>query len=984
LPPHQLHLQRSGLGRYAPHEAKRDWIEVCIDAPFRLANACPCEIHICLWDATRTSTYLGEEHDQCDSKETLEVLDGNGGAWGVQPDGHLDIYPIHLDGDGWFYWYAGKDRERTRPRWRQTNLVQVERRGRRITWRCLHMGGSIPSRAEQCQASFCLGPQQELPVFDVPANRTYFSVALRDRRTRRMTGWSLPLPVAVPAQAPLEARIRLDCSGTSVQLGARRQRRRRTTVFARTWFVDATGLDACLVQEDGTHLPVFGDSISLPGEEETALLGLPGEDSVQVTVPNLGSSTKVELSPVHDCVLQVEPISSDSTFGVVCNLLSLVPALMVFSQVDACEIGFRQSRCTETTWLSPGESSCLYWTRADCPRQVQVAVRPLGSGGKTDEVDSDFFSIPFQIAERGIGAYPRVLMQTLSLRRLVCIQVDQSGQLFTITASGESKCHQLVNRHPCLVLDASFEGDDHDSFAHFVVPCGQQAAIGRSASSKSRSDRLVLILGDVFQGNRSWRVTVDLDRTGTIQVNQKDSLRAAAVVRVELRARVARVTVDPLVIKGSAAEVKYAIHVNLCLPQLSFLVVSEEPRSEILAGTLQGLSLVCKQSSGLRETEFELANFQVDLRARTNKVILASVGKRFLHVSLLREDLHARNVKIRRATVSLGRLEVTLDETLLKTLKKFAQVAIPRALGLEMDTVLSRAGVPYNLSCGGPPVASRKYELRSIRVSEAKCNVWCHLSVARFPDIVQFFMNFSLSNTLEVNGASLKLQEQTFFEGDIAFEGSVEALGSQMWQRYKPNVISSWRSLLMNSNTVLGGIFSRNMWDPKQRSMTRACRVPLRMQFGRVVVQDDHVEKKPLKLMASASASVGTTAALDQIGYARVMAARSNADVEVFIRRVLGMLGCQVVDDSGLSDFVAEYMEEAPEGQEDGFASLVESLTVSDISWAQPVDSSSSSARQPESGGYPPHGPQGDVSSSDSLGADTCEDLARGGFIEFA
>merc|ERR1740130_1790505 len=125
----------------------------------------------------------------------------------------------------------------------------------------------------------------------------------------------------------------------------------------------------------------------------------------------------------------------------------------------------------------------------------------------------------------------------MSKRHLVCVQVDQSGELFTITAGSDEQCHQLVNRHPCYNLDASFEGDNEDSFTGgFVVPPGQRIAIGRSAASKVHNSKLMLVLGDVYKGDTSYKIKLDLDRVGTYRVNAKKH-QSGALVTVELHDR---------------------------------------------------------------------------------------------------------------------------------------------------------------------------------------------------------------------------------------------------------------------------------------------------------------------------------------------------------------------------------------------------------------------------------------------------------------
>lgn len=88
------------------------------------------------------ASFLGLEYDGSGAEE-IALLDG-----AVQvPKGGSACIPVELDNRGYFYWTSRNGRrERTRPRWRETNCVTCRRAssGRQITWEC-HL---VPQRGE--------------------------------------------------------------------------------------------------------------------------------------------------------------------------------------------------------------------------------------------------------------------------------------------------------------------------------------------------------------------------------------------------------------------------------------------------------------------------------------------------------------------------------------------------------------------------------------------------------------------------------------------------------------------------------------------------------------------------------------------------------------------------------------------------------------------------------------------------------------------
>merc|ERR1712083_588152 len=119
-------------------------------------------------------------------------------------------------------------------------------------------------------------------------------------------------------------------------------------------------------------------------------------------------------------------------------------------------------------------------------------------------------------------------------------------------------------------------------------------------------------------------------------------------------------------------------------------------------------------------------------------------------------------------------------------MKKLVDAAKPQHSGLTFDVILARAGVPYNLCCGGPPPPSRKYVLHDLSVSQVKLSMFCRLNPNILPDwvtvVVTVFSGFS--STMEVDGAVVKLEAQRFFAGERPFEGSPGALLELVHRRY--------------------------------------------------------------------------------------------------------------------------------------------------------------------------------------------------------
>ncbi|CAE8648957.1 unnamed protein product, partial [Polarella glacialis] len=1034
----RLSISTSGCcGRPGAGIGEWNWCEVEVDAPFRLCNACPAEIYCELHWLRQpwAPRQLCEETDHCSAKKMLHVMDGFGGVWDVPEGGVVMVAPIRLDEDGCFHWWvAGEKRQRSRPRSRGVDVLRVLRRPESrgtVLWRCCQAarggagGGSGRLR---------VAPGEECPVFELPPGLDgtgtarglvqaqlpplLLAVALRDERSGCLC-WSVVVPAAAPAVSAEEISLDLGC-GTRVHV-ARQADRTRAVVFAPCWFNDATGLGVAVTKGGpcGSHIPVFcdigildsEDLVDVQGSEKAESdagehsstskrsLGLrpPGtKQSVPLPVVGQGQSVKLSLSTLHPCVLKAEPIAVGSTFGVRCTRLSLIPALLAFNQLEACELGLRQEGCHAVTWIPPRCSSPIFWSTSQKPQRLCVAVRPQGSNSVPDV---GFWSPSVAVTEKGVGAFPLVLMETDSARRLLCLQVNQcSSQILTVTASGESECHQLVNRHPCLVLDACYEGEDSsiECASHFVVPFGEQVALGRSTRGSKNcfqdGGALLLLIGDVTCMDCCKQVRVRLDRADSFQLKASSAFPVAVAIRVELRERVARVLVSPVSVglggggdassKASGAErhgseagedVTWALEIDLRMPSLTVSLVGEQPsRAEVFGIHLAGIAVACNQSAdGRRETLCELGSLQVDFwlpeaggrsgrspkrSRRSAAVVLASLGSRVLRLRLLRENLASCDVVLRELSLDfLGsevNMELCVSEALLAAVRRLQQEATPPQLeGPCLQEALGCAGLPHHLVLVGPPLPARKYVLHAVEVSGLKLAVWCSLSVGSLPQMVGALLSLSsLSPTLEVDGARVKLPQQQFFQGRAPFEGTLEALSSIVMKRYSACISASWKSVLNNSNAILGGLLSRHAWAPRKRTVTEARASVLRLTDGVVDVSSptpmpkkhssslSKADSGQLEIKASepvapmvgqaaaanlvgqsnASGStsdrgkedLGKSASLDELGFQTVSASGNFSELQEFLGRLIAALGGEVPDRASLSSFVASLTPE--------------------------------------------------------------------------
>jgi len=364
---------------------------------------------------------------------------------------------------------------------------------------------------------------------------------------------------------------------------------------------------------------------------------------------------------------------------------------------------------------------------------------------------------------------------------------------------------------------------------------------------------LHLQLTDTVDNTCSHLVDVDLERVSEHRVPA-----LCATVSVELRARVAVVVISPVATASAARDIVWGFELEVVVPHLSVALIAERPRGEAFGLTLTGFEMRTRQTAaGLQDSQLCIQRFQVDAQ-RPPMVVLASVESPVLRLDCAREDAAARDVILRRVAVQLARLEVTADDALLIEATALVNAMSNAASGgstsgvpghdapegsLGMRAAISRAGIPYNLTCGGPPPPSSKCILYDLSVSPVTLRIFCRLSPRQLPDWLTALLTvMSMSSTIEVDGANLKLPDQRFFSRHAPFEGSLGALAGLMLRHYMKLYPRALISLFNNSNLLLGGLLSRHRFFPKDRKVQQIAREPLPVIDGTVLpmAQDLH------------------------------------------------------------------------------------------------------------------------------------------------
>ncbi|CAJ1427800.1 unnamed protein product, partial [Effrenium voratum] len=921
-------------------EERLDMCKLEIQAPFSLCNATPVELccHLC-WsnDGSWEPQKLEDRKDRCDAQETLHICDGYGGVWDVPENGFAYVAPLRSQGS--FQWWTSSRKERQDCH-RSTNFLQVKRDGQRIFWQFCQARRGLSSHRP-----LRLAPGDEVPIYELPEQfgsapsggvlrqslhrnerslpPLLLSVALSDR-SGRMSAWSPPTPVLVDGQM---VPVPMDLSPLWLRC-ARQTGQCKAKIYGNCWFNDATGLDVVLIRHKEVapvynNLAVIDDEAWGGGEDEASPFQVVLNRTCQpVPLPfvNLGQSAKVRLSEIHDCILRSEPISASSSHGVSSTLLTLMPALLAFNRLD-CEVGVRQEGTARVIWLEAQTGcSAIYWVQ-ERPRRLQAAVRKRGGR------EPDAWSASFDVSEHGIGCFP-VRLQDAELKEfLLCLQVEQcSGQLMTLTAAGPSACHQLVNRHPCLVVDGSFVDSTMEFSSRFVAVHGAKVAFGFPGVLRFGMDRrVVLILGDI-SSRSSASVELQLGRPSN-QVVEASHLQFPVAVRLDIVQRVAHITVSPvgfLVGFEGSDSLSWTFQMDVRIPALDVgIKASHSPFGETFRIHLKDLHLRINQSDGKRETVCELAGLQVDhdrkmpkKNGRIQTVVLASLDQgQPWRLRIQREKLNESDIILSSVSLQFFPspategvvLECSASEELIREIKAFVQEATPPQLeGQCLFHVARTAGLPYHSLVTSVPRPARKYVLRNFQCSELKIGLWCSLTSASLPSYAVAMLTLSsFSHTLDIDGARVKLAGQSFFHAQ-PFEGTMEALANVIVERYKPCVAASWRSVVNNSNVVLGGLFSRHLWAPRQRSNTLPTQLLLSVRNGVVLFRSEKNERVNERATERLEDTVqvckkATEAPLDEETFQQVLRSGDIRAIETFLRRLIAMIGARVGNEQQLT-----------------------------------------------------------------------------------
>lgn len=917
LPKHWLHLYA------ADGDLDEGWCTVEVQAPFTMVNACPCDV-LCRLNPPITHEELGKDrssvHIEKSRGASLVIEDGRGGEVSVPPGFQCEVMPLQLDDSGYFYWTYNGRRSRLKAARGSatTNCVIVFFSAVRgtVDWRFFH-ASMTPATAP---APIRIASQSSMPVFDTVAEDACMSFALRGPGTHT-TSWSFPVK-ALSSLRSIHEVIMLEHRGMIVRLHAFR-RGRDLVVYAKWWFVDSTGLGVQLLHpgDAGPMHPVprFDGRIAfLPELRNEAGDGVAymqllsgGGPVASARVPDVGGSEAVRLSPLHRCCLRTEMVALPEAMGVSCCLVSLLPAMLLFNHAEF-PVGFRQAGCPngEVRWLLPRHRDVLWWTSSGpAVQELQVAARvPSSRDGSWKCTE---WSEPFEVQEAMIGAYPVALKLGPAGWQLLCLCIDQDAGVFSITSRGPECCHSLLNKHKSVVLDANLEGAADRAFV-FKTPFDERTFFGGPGPSLTRHNnvppsgggcisvsspcsgsgqgvarakpRLSLRITSVNDPAEKAAVMVDLKRTATYRVPLhpsidpassataarssqtsrgsvlKSTLRIPSVVSVQLRNRVAIVTVRPgRNTAGSAQEdagpttapasanaaaatngdsevgfntytFEGELRVDCLLVALiaapasptagSRAAAATARCSEVFTASLEGISATVEQTPARRrEACFQCRSAQLDMQQPCQDVIFKSTTRPFLKTKCLRDDVAMLDVHLRCIEVELGEMEVSFTDAAWERVRLLRRSFAPETGGVNIEDVVARAQSPY---CLEAPQASTRFIINRLDVHQAKVDVWCriylpdaHYVPKTLRDTLQV-MSFG-TNRLDVSGAQVRVPQQTLFSMSTPAEGSLNAIVARVSDHYLPHVKASWRSLLQHSNIFLGGLFSRHTWMPRKR-----------------------------------------------------------------------------------------------------------------------------------------------------------------------
>ena len=771
---------RLAVDSQAPGASTEGLCQVDIRAPFSLCNACPVDLCYELrWLSTEEGSWvprhLQRATDSCDANQILHVDDGYGGIWDVPPNGFVLVAPL-LPRHRSFRWWAGSHREQQDcPK--QTNMLEVKRSGQRVEWHfCEAPRGT--AKKHPCSQALRLSPGDEVPIYELPEQfgaapsggvlrqalrrndadlpPLLLAVALRDRKSGKESQWSLVTPVLVEGAM---TSVPLDL-GKGLWLRCARQTGQcQTTVFASSWFNDATGLGAVLLRRK-QPAPVFNNLAVMDAEawgdveddeEDASSFDITvSSSSVPVRLPyvGVGQSAKLNVTALHGCILKSELMSLSSSNAVNSSwgstLLTLLPAILAFNGLD-CDLGLKQEDTGDITWLAPDSRASLYWAANNAPRRMQVALRRHSSDRSADLI----WSASFDVSEHGLGAFPIVLSDTKLKDNLLCLQISQcSGQLITITAVGSQACHQLVNRHPCLVIDISYDGmaDAADCTSHFVALNGTKVAFGSSGARRFQLKQSITLMMVDIQSQKMSCLTLRLDCPVSRILEPSAEIPIPIWVRLEIAERVAHISISPVSVLGGLSgssettPLSWTLDVDIRIQTLEVGVMSSQSlHSETLRCDLSNLSLQCSQKNGTRVSVVELVSLQIDHHPRSKRkgskasVVLASLDQgQPWRMRIERDQLNGSDVTMRSVCLEFFPaqhteevvLECSVSEELWTELRDLVREATPPQLeGSSPFDVAQLAGQPYHATLKEHPQPARKYILHDVQCGDFKIGV---------------------------------------------------------------------------------------------------------------------------------------------------------------------------------------------------------------------------------------------------------------------
>eukprot|EP00971_Amphidinium_carterae_P147536 2923884-Amphidinium_carterae.1 len=249
--------------------------QLSLEAPFYIANACPCEI-ICIFrDNMQAKNWesCGNTSVRVEAELTsVTVYDGFGKSYKVAPNHKTEIFVLNAGGEA-VCWKANKGEEKELKLWSavsQATGLQVARSGRSVTFTFYkHTSfGTGPGVGEMI-----IQPGKASPVVDRALEQTHVVLLLRQLSGGR-TMCSRPVPLFAITE---EFSCRVECGHAlaPVILGVKGGIGRSVVVFAQLWFVDSTGLDVHLsadAQGRGRgrlDMPMFGEGMVLACAEES-------------------------------------------------------------------------------------------------------------------------------------------------------------------------------------------------------------------------------------------------------------------------------------------------------------------------------------------------------------------------------------------------------------------------------------------------------------------------------------------------------------------------------------------------------------------------------------------------------------------------------------------------------------------------------------------------------------------------------------------